>query len=177
MVPLSLVTDISPMLGLMLVGMVDATLIVAAAILVSAAITGYYSAKSIKKMQAQMKQTKTAMEQQVKINSALMLLKMDKVMRAKRFKEVWDYIYDEGKEPDEVTLERYLNNLNTFANLQKEEVITKGHMMEAYRNLIVFLWENSHVIEFVARKREQYGTELYRSLERLYKEYRANNIS
>lgn len=108
---------------------------------------------------------------QTKMASAQLLLQMDEIMRHSRFKDVEAYIYGDTKQkPNEDALERYLNNLNTFAGFWEDEILTKDHMMEAYGNLMRLLWPNDHVQKFIEKKNRQYGEKFYQSLDKLYKE-------
>ena len=154
-----MVTDINPIFGLPLVGMVEW---VAIAILISVAVTGGLSYWNIR-------QTKMAMEWQAKIASMNIRRELDGILKEQRFKKVEAYIYGESSaKPDGDSLERYLNNLNSYAMDWNEGTFSTKHVTEAYRILLVKIRNNDYIQDFITKKEEEYEQELYTSLKKLW---------
>ena len=125
----SMATDISPIFGLPLVGMIEiATLIVAVAILVSASVTGYFSLENIR-------QTKTAIERQAKIDSArlsLELLESWSETKYPKFTAFVDRLYENNVREGDPQIPQYLNELESIAILWEEGVITENHVKQFF---------------------------------------------
>ena len=135
---------------------------VAIAILVSVIVTGSFSAYSIW-------QTKRVAGRQAKIDSARLLLEMDRILREERFRIVNDYIYDNDKPvPDDSVLVPYLNQLDTYAVYWEDGMITLHHISEMYGPLLVKVKNNRHICDLMRKKDEEFEKQLYLPLQRLW---------
>lgn len=107
------------------------------------------------------------MARQVQINSVRLLLELKTQLRTNDFRKITDSIVDgKSAECDEVVLERYLNHLDMLAGFWEEGLLTKRHVSESYRGLLIRIKGDSYIQSFMDEK----GVNLYKPLKRLCNE-------
>ena len=134
---------------------------VAIAIFISVAVTGTLSTISIWHIRREG-------NRQARLNSMHTLKELDTMLKERRFKIVEAYIYgNSAAEPNDDLLERYLNNLDTYAVYWEEGLLTKKHITESYRGLLIKVRNNTHIQNFMKKKDIEYQRNLYRPLKNL----------
>ncbi len=104
---------------------------------------------------------------QSKIDSARLVLDIDKEFRTKGFRRIHSLVIenevDVTKEPHRVWLDRYLNHLTFVYGLYKDGVITKDHVERSYDGYLPIFHKNQYVSPYI----EKYNVEFLYLYERL----------
>lgn len=160
----SIATEISTFLMLMLLEHVDILTVSAALAPAGVALVIWLTQSRLHKVQIrqqelQFKEQKRQIsidEQQTKLNSASLVLELDKQLRSDEFREVlnqvqhgWDKEFEE--EQYYLHLIRYINYISMICGFYKDGVITETHMHMYYNNTLTAFdnndWVHNNVIE------------------------------
>ena len=137
-----MVTDISPILGLILLEHLDWAIILGAvaptAVAVVIAVTFIIQ---------RMKQNK--------LDSARMVLEIDKEFRTEGFRNIHELVVagevDVTKEPHRVWLDRYLGYITLVYKFHEDKVIHKDHIVDFYDGYLPIFDGNKYVREYIKK--------------------------
>ena len=159
------VTEISPILGLTLLGMVEW---IAIAIFVSAGVTGVFSLWSIRQSKAQVSKQ---LETQNKIASANLIIKYLKHWDDKDFDEVIVKIEDANAEfshKHDVTF--VLAVFEDIAVLRKDRMLTDNHIQNFFGRDIVRMRANKSIMKIINEYYDKDPVHNYNNLMELIKD-------
>ena len=145
-----MVIDISPILGLSLLELVEgATIAIPFAIAVSAAVTGFFSLRSIRQSKAQARQSQIQitkqLEMQNKIASAQLAWKLLEYWREEKhewFRVLLVKIRESEIKSDDLQIGTVLNIFEDIAIWWQEGTLTDNHVKEFFGNNLRDIREN-----------------------------------
>ena len=137
---ISLITEISPIFGLSLLELLEiAPILISIAILVSAAMTGIFSYKSIKQSKAQMIESRAQVTEQLKLQnkiaSAQLAWKLLEYWRDKKHSEFTDFmeeLYNSKVNKDEPRIADVLQIFEDIAVFWDDKSLTENHTKEFF---------------------------------------------
>lgn len=98
-------------------------------------------------------------KKQGKLDSARMVLEIDKEFRTDEFRKVHELIVsgkvDVTKDPHRVWLDRYLGYITLVYKFHKDGVIDEEHIKDFYDGYIPILYNNKCVREYIKKRRNE----------------------